>query len=358
MTDYRVNPALRVVPAFDDDPPGLVVEDLAANDQYTLRDRTLLAVLREFTSWTGDAEAVERLAERLGFDADDVAALVDQLHDRGFLVAAGDPAVELHEEGQRWVDDGWRDALEFYYSLYDHPYWEHEEVMAHMAEVQLTPESLARMPSKYKTYDAAETVDLPAVDGGDLPDARAVLGSGGRAGGADPLSRESLARVLYYAFGETYTGDDRNLFRTSPSGGARHPTEAYLVVVDPDVVPAGVYHYSVADHALERLDGELPEPLASTLAETAVDLGFRPQCVVFLTAVVERVMWRYQNPRAFRVAWHDAGHLVETLRLVCDASGLRTRYLDALPDSEVVDALGVDPVAEPFFDGVAVGPPE
>src|SRR5688572_2921518 len=46
--------------------------------------------------------------------------------------------------------------------------------------------------------------------------------------------------------------------KTSPSGGARHPVEAYVVVRRVRGLRAGVYHYEAGQHVLERLRGVPP----------------------------------------------------------------------------------------------------
>lgn len=360
MTACRVNPTLRLVPVFDEDDPQLAIEDLAHNRQHALVDDALLAVLAEFASWTDRGAAVEALGRRFGLDADAAAGLVEDLLERQFLVTDDDPVVEREERLRGWAEDGWSDALELYRCLYDHPYWRHERARQYERDHQLTPEYLAEMPPPYRRHDG-ETVDLPAVgDPGSLPAVADVLGPGDGADAAAGPTRETLSRALFYAFGEVdrkqTAGDTAYLLKTSPSGGARHPTEAYLVAPEDGAVPAGVYHYAVEDHALVRLAGSVPAPLAERLGEASAGLDAEVEWFVFLAAVVERVMWRYRNPRAFRVVCHDAGHLVETLGLVCRAQGLAARFVADVPGPEVAAALGVDPLAEPVLGCVAVGP--
>src|SRR5262249_24654762 len=45
----------------------------------------------------------------------------------------------------------------------------------------------------------------------------------------------------------------RVMLRSSPSGGARHPTEAYLLVREIAGVAPGAYYYAPAEHTLVRL---------------------------------------------------------------------------------------------------------
>ena len=59
--------------------------------------------------------------------------------------------------------------------------------------------------------------------------------------------------------------DGRMPLKTSPSGGARHSIEAYVVVRRVAGVPAGVYHYDAAAHALVRRGGPCPAPRSARL---------------------------------------------------------------------------------------------
>lgn len=88
----------------------------------------------------------------------------------------------------------------------------------------------------------------------DLLDARASCRNFD-AGRMLPLA--SLAQVLERAFGERgrVRGADEFdvLKRTSPSGGALHPTECYLLARRVDGLAPGLYHYLPARHALQSL---------------------------------------------------------------------------------------------------------
>jgi hypothetical protein len=56
------------------------------------------------------------------------------------------------------------------------------------------------------------------------------------------------------------------VLKTSPSGGARHPIEAYVLVRRVTGIRPGVYHYSVKRHALSAAACSAPDRVVSLLA--------------------------------------------------------------------------------------------
>lgn len=99
--------------------------------------------------------------------------------------------------------------------------------------------------------------------------------------------------------------------KTSPSGGARHPTDIGVLLSPgwPDDRP--FWWYDPDQHALVADEAALP---------VTVDLPQGALAFV-ITSHVARAMGRYRDVRAFRPALIDAGHVIETLALVCAASG-------------------------------------
>lgn len=59
--------------------------------------------------------------------------------------------------------------------------------------------------------------------------------------------------------GGVLTDSWQRVFKTSPSGGARHPTEVYLYARDVEGLAPGAYHYAAADHSLEYLGRRLDD---------------------------------------------------------------------------------------------------
>lgn len=123
----------------------------------------------------------------------------------------------------------------------------------------------------------------------------------------------------------------------TPSGGARNPYEAYVIVRSARDVRPGVYHYSAQEHSLALLSHAPPNEVASLFAsqewiETA-------PVIIVLVAVFERTMWKYPDPNAYRVAMIEAGHIGQNIMLAATSMGLT-----ACPTA----ALSHDPLAALF----------
>jgi len=71
------------------------------------------------------------------------------------------------------------------------------------------------------------------------------------------LSFEALSKLLFYTWGVTGFLEipvlGRLPLKTSPSAGARHPVEAYLLGMRIEGLEPGLYHYGARAHCLERL---------------------------------------------------------------------------------------------------------
>jgi SagB-type dehydrogenase family enzyme len=120
--------------------------------------------------------------------------------------------------------------------------------------------------------------------------------------------------------------------KTSPSGGARHPIECYLIVRDVRGLKAGIYHYASDRHALERLDGPVSiERMRSYLPNSGYFAN--ASAMVFFTAVFERILWRYPYSRAYRAALIEAGHVCQTFCLTATWLGLAPYCVMGLADS-------------------------
>jgi len=176
-----------------------------------------------------------------------------------------------------------------------------------------------------------------------------------------PISFEELSKIIYYTWGRmSYyeTGEFGLLIhKTSPSAGARHPTEMYLVANNVTGVGRGIYHYSVKDHSLELLKtGDFRE---KCLAYCAGQKWAKAASGVFImTSVVARTTWKYRVPRTYRSLLLDVGHLSQTFFLVCTGMGLGPFCTGVMCDSLIESELGIDGVAETIIFVVGVGRPK
>lgn len=150
------------------------------------------------------------------------------------------------------------------------------------------------------------------------------------------------------------SGLGRVVLKTSPSGGARHAVEVYVLARQVAGLPRGLYHYAADKHRLELLrEGANSRQLVSYLP--AQWWYGSSAALMLMTAVFPRAQWRYQFPRAYRAILLEAGHLCQTFCLVATWLDLAPFCTLALADSRVETDLGVDGVTESVLYAAGVG---
>lgn len=142
--------------------------------------------------------------------------------------------------------------------------------------------------------------------------------------------------------------------RTSPSGGALHPIEAYLLVRNVRGLRPGLYHYDGAAHCLALLRRGASSRQIVRYLEGQWWFG-DASFVVFMTAVFARTQWKYDYPRAYRAVLMEAGHLCQTFCLTATWLGLGPFCTIAFNDSSIERMLGVDGISESALYAAGAG---
>jgi SagB-type dehydrogenase family enzyme len=216
-------------------------------------------------------------------------------------------------------------------------------------------------PPLVKKYPKASVISLPSVSNndGEFPSvlmARRTHRNFSR----QNLSQDAISKLLYYTWGVIGTLEappfGRLLRRTSPSGGARHPGEVYLLALRVEGLAQGLYHYDSLHHRLEKIRRVAA---AKKAVEYSAGHEFleRAAALFIMTAVFPRVMWKYRFARAYRVVLLDAGHLCQTFCLVATWLGLAPFCTAALKDTLIEKDLGIDGIREAPLYIAAVGAP-
>jgi SagB-type dehydrogenase family enzyme len=214
------------------------------------------------------------------------------------------------------------------------------------------------MPPPVKRYDTAEQVSLPS------PARRGTFPSTLRARrtwrrfGRRPVPLADLSTLLHLTAGiqewVTARGEGRVALKTSPSGGARHPIELYVLTRNVRGLRPGTYHYAAGAHVLERLPGEGAPPAFDTILPT--QWWYRDAAaIVLLTAVFERTRWRYKSPRAYRALLIEAGHVCQTFCLAGTWLKLAPFCSMAIADDVAERALGIDGIDEAVIYAAGIG---
>lgn len=176
--------------------------------------------------------------------------------------------------------------------------------------------------------------------------------------GPDPVSLDDLATLLRSTWGVqkwgAVKGQGRVALKTSPSGGARHAIEAYVLARNVQGLTASVYHYDAAGHQLVRLGRRVTSRTITKLLVNQFYYG-DAAAVVVMTAVFPRAMWRYPFSRALRTVFTEAGHLGQTFCLAATSLGLAPFTVMAFDEVLAESLLTVDGVNECALYIVGVG---
>jgi SagB-type dehydrogenase family enzyme len=175
-----------------------------------------------------------------------------------------------------------------------------------------------------------------------------------------PITKAQLATLLGLAFGvqswSHIEGFGKVAMKTSPSGGAQHPIEAYVLAARVGGVPAGIYHYNAGSHRLELLRKKAPRAEINRFLNGQTYFS-GAAAVILMTAVFARTQWKYPASRAYRTVLIEAGHLCQTFCLAATWLGLAPFCTMALTESKIERALGIDGVSESVLYTAGVGVP-
>ena len=179
---------------------------------------------------------------------------------------------------------------------------------------------------------------------------------------SEPLSLESLSQLLFYTWGVTGYLRPSLLgklpLKTSPSAGARHAIEVYVLVLRVQGLRRGLYHYAPDCHRLEKLTTFSPGTKRAAEYCAGQDWVRNAAALFIMTAVWERSMWKYRFARAYRTILLDAGHVCQTFCLMATHLRLAPFCTAALKDSVIERDLGLDGFAESVLYVAGAGVPK
>jgi len=204
-------------------------------------------------------------------------------------------------------------------------------------------------PTFHERPDGGAIVPLERIPGNDFDDLLDRRNSCRNFDTTSQLPQAKVAQLLERVFGARGGARGAEDFdvvkKTSPSGGALHPTEAYLIVQRVEGIAHGLYHYRAGEHALQRLPWEgTPEELNAfaRLAVVGQQWFADAHVLVVLAPRFARNFWKYRNhSKAYRVCILDVGHLSQTLFLSATEQGLGAFITAAINEVDIEQAFGL-----------------
>lgn len=314
---------------------------------------------------------VPPLAADGALSADEIVDLAE----RGALVsdAPTAAATRLREGEARLTAVGWHPQAALYHAATqwrgvegDEGYRDHQDA-AHRERLRAHAATHGKLPPHFHHRDDALLRQaLPAVALDD-PFARVLRArrTTRHFEVEQTLPLADFARVLHGTFGvmgtEVLAPDMVALKRTSASGGALHPIDAYPLVIKVEGLQPGFYHHEGASHSLALLEAMSELQAREVAAALTIGQAYfaEAHALVFHVARVDRHHWKYRrHPKAYKAVLLDSGHLSQTFYLLAAERGLGAFYTAAINDADAGSRLKLDPLSEIVIGANGIGIPD
>ena len=308
-----------------------------------------------FDRWRTAEQAVRHFSE---YTPASIRSSVQQLARYELLVAEGSPSAR---EDARLVAQwsSWWPAATFHFATKDANYVDRSRWSIARRKKLL---SESPRPPKLKTIAGAQKIPLPPRRTfGESEFVRVLRARRTHRQFANAaLEFDDVAQLLGLVWGVNgYVSSPifgAGFHKTSPSGGARHPVEVYLVALRVRGLRRGVYHYDPLHHHLGKISGAATSEKAWRYCARQHFIK-RAAALFVMTAVFPRTMWKYPDPRAYRVVLLDAGHLCQTFCLAATWLDLAPFCTAALKDTLIESDLHIDGIRESVLYVAGLGVP-
>lgn len=328
-----------------------------------LKSPLAVGILNLCSSARPEEEIVSFICEEAACDKATALATIEEMTSAGLLQDADDPllapAVEM---GRAWDEKNWSAPLLFHWHTAQQEKMNYSADPKGLADKALMAEYLAEEspPPSYKSIEGREVISLPLVTGVDHANFPTVVSDELYRHQSEEFTIDSLSWFLKLAYGETGSRvmpvSGKHVGKTSPSGGSRHPTEAYLFIINVTGLKNGVYHYNVKDHALILLrEGSYRDFTFKYLLRHKSRVSFDPCVVIVHATIFERSMFRYRESRSYRVMQYDLGHLLQTASYLARALRKKCYRSYTLDERMVEKEIGIDGMKEAAMAVVAIG---
>lgn len=344
-----------------------IVENIITRKKVKLSSEILVSLLFELSTYEnidkGDTELKKKLSEKFNINLEDTNKILESFFNLGILIENSDPLAEwgklIFQKAHKY---NWVESMDYHLVSYDYPFLDYTSDARKIDRARMTEySSISKDNNRYKVYsNPIKRIPAPKPSKSLCPSSleEALY----RKIKKENLTKESLLKIMSMTFGTIgyYTppweNAERVLRKTSPSGGARHPSEGYILVLDvPDVTP-GYYHFSVKNSELELLsENVVTSDIKKALFGPYERAPFKVQAIVIITSIFERNMYRYREPRTFRSIHMDVGHLCATLEYVAAGLGINSFPHYGIKESAVEQLLGLFPLEEGAFMGISLG---
>ena len=335
----------------------MIVENYRTGEALSAHPVTA-RVLHVFSDWCS-LDVVRR--EFPEFSAQSIRQSIRQLVNHGLVLTEGSP----QDQEDQAFRDAWSSwlphAAVFHFGTKDMPYTTSDDETVERMRSYLEESS---QPAPFKSLSkkvSSHRLPLPKPAAADSDFIRTLLARRThREFSRKPLDLANLSSLLRYTWGVTGFLNDWLMgdlpLKTSPSAGARHPCEVYVLAQRVKGLEPGLYHYASDRHRLRPIEQKVTRQRG--VQYCAGQEWVKGAAALFIiTAVFPRSMWKYRFPRAYRTVMADSAHLCQTFCLVATHLQLAPFCTMALKDTLIERDLGIDGVNESVLYVAGVGMP-
>lgn len=305
-----------------------MADDFLGHKRFLLSTEAVALAL-SFLEKRSVSEVAEALSQGGKYSAVNWVQLAQSLQNSGLLTEQLSPKAQLFRKTRaEWQKRGWGEASYYHLLCLDYDFLDYTVAKGFLAE-------RGRMEGYYaaeqelprsKRYDGAlAKIELPKPSETLLP---TPISKVYESKTTSALDANTVFKSLSMTFGKVkemklrQQGTEPLILKTSPSGGGRHPTEAYLINLSIPGIEVGWFHVEPIGPALELLHRSADPQEVKELFFGAYRAPFPIRAIVVLTSLFERNMYRYREPRTFRSVHLDAGHCVATMEACVRSLGL------------------------------------
>jgi SagB-type dehydrogenase family enzyme len=352
----RIHPGVNIINApFSKEGENLVVNNSITNVFFhmgLLQNDIFLGILHNCLNEIEENDLIIEVSKKFNVDSEEVkCTIVDLIENQILIDSKGNE--RLIDGEKKWVSKGW--SQPFLYHLHTN----NIEKYDYMKDPEGEKDRLemvekvngSKIPSIYKKYNRVSIIRLHKPEDYKLSLRKIFVDRVGLDKKKGTISFQEFSRLVYFSFGQTGVKKDKvtglHISKTSPSGGARHPSETYVFIHDVEDIPSGIYHYDVETHSLSLLSkGDYKMFVQEKIVAHKNRPTFDFKVCFVHSLIFERSMHRYRESRSFRAVNHDLGHLMQTTALLASALNRNSYRGYSLVEKEVESKIGIDGINE------------
>lgn len=347
-----VQPFLRLVPSKAQK---WEIHDLLAKRKIRV-NQTSISILMAFYGGASVSEVINQFNSEYGVGETELLNIIERMIQLGLLHVNLDGFESINKMKERWRMKGWSTAFEHQLATYNYPYLDYQEDGV-SSDRGLMRAYYSTEPdhSRFKVSASLNEITCAPINEvlGELSGTLELIESQNivRA----PIDFEQCSAIMtgvFAAIGWRGKGSEQvspTARRTSPSGGARHPSEGYILNYSINDFKKGLYHFNVLRNKLVQISG-LPTDFDLTQVFPALNISeISPQAIVLISTCPSRNMYRYREPRTLRTIYMDIGHLAATTELIANSLGLKVFGHHGFDATAISKMAGIESELEESF---------